>query len=173
MPIVILVFAFLLAITVQFLPLLGGDSLRPYLQAMAGVAAFFIGMTQSTFGRYMADAMTDRRRAKEKQDESVEHAERKSVRFSPLLQMIRNCLNGSEEKFNNDYDVILMPGDLVFGGGAFLKVNAAADYERLKTMVNRLNTSGDLTITKRDTSYTRFRLSDELYAQILDFAPDA
>ena len=173
MHIAILILTFLLAIAAQFLPFFGGDSYRIYYQGLAGVAAFFLGMTQSAFGKYIADAMTDRRRGKEEKTKNTEDTERKVTRFQPLLQLIRNCLNGNEDEFGNDYDIIMMYADLVFGGGSFLRVNAGSEYEKMKTMVTRLNETGDLTITKRDQSYTRFRLSDELYNRILELTPDA
>ena len=173
MSIVILIFTLLLAVAVQCVPFFSNDTYRLYLQAFAGVAAFLLGMTQSTFGRYMADAMTDRRRQKEKETEENKRTDEENVRFSPLLQMIRNCLGGNESEFGNNYDVILMPGDLVFGGGGFLRVNAGSEYEKMKSMVNRLGELGHLTITKRDQNYVRFRMDDKLYGQILKFKPAA
>ena len=171
MAIATLVAAILLAIGAQFLPLLAPVELRSVVQALAGLSAFFLGMTQSAFGKYIADAWTDRRRQSEQEASHERSTEEKNQRFLPFLQCIRNALDGKESEFSNDLEVVMSRGNITFASGQNLRIKAGNDFDRFSSMAKRLETTADLSISRDEENWMQFRLEDSLYKEILKLTP--
>ena len=170
MQIITLIVVLALAIAVQFAPMFFGESCQGILQALAGVAAFILGMTQGAFGKYLADSWTDQRRKKERSKKLADDAANRNERFLPLFQLIRNILGDNEEGFNNDLEVV-MARKYSFAKGKLLRVVVGDEFNRLSTMVKRLASTGDLSISKDEDDWIQFRMSDETYQQILQLEP--
>ena len=161
----------MLAVAAQFVPFFLPESSRAAAHALAGVAAFFLGMSQDAFGNYLSELWTDRRRERETLAAENVAERKKHERFRPFMQALRNTLAGREEQFANNYDVLMLGGNLVIGGTPF-RFQADSEFPQFQSMIDRLEKTRDLTVTKRDSLCIRFRLEDDFYAEILELQPE-
>ena len=164
--------AVILAIGIQFLPLVADEAMRPSLQALTGLSAFFLGINQGAFGKYLSDLWTDRRRSSEQESRHKNELHEIVQRCHPFLQRIRNALSGNEEKFNNDLDIVMSEGNISFAEGTFLRIKAGVDYDKFKSMAKRLQAKSLLSISRDEDKWMRFQLEDRLYHEILNLSPD-